>query len=214
MKKIIPILFLFFICLFCYYIYNITEDDNPNITMIGDNIASNPYIIKNNQTDTSFINQDYHIKDLLDTIKYNEEITINNKSISIHLKLKQADILIISIGMNDIYYKLNENSKDIYTYMNNIINIYSEILEEISKYDYKKVYVLGYYNIYDKYNDIFVYTNYKLKKITSKYNYTFIDLNNLFHNKTNYLINNTNFSLNNNGYYQIFKFIVEKSKKS
>ena len=125
MKKIILVLFLFLLLYSCYIIYNLTEDNNKYVTLIGDEIANNPYfqnidnLLKINK---DFINKDYHISDLLDTIKYNKEIKINNNEKSIHQVLKKTDILVLSIGMNDIYYKINDNPKEIYSYLNNIIN--------------------------------------------------------------------------------------------
>ena len=211
MKKIILILFLFFLFAACYYIYKVTEDKTLKITTIGDSIANIKDINKyNNQ----FIDKNYRLIDLVNTIKYNEEKNIDNKSISIHQVLKNTDILIISIGMNDLYYTILDNTKEIYTSINNIINEYDELLKEISKYDYKEVFVLGYYNIYNKNNDLFTYANYKLKKLANSYNYTYLDLNKYLYNSPKYYINNDDYALNNNGYRQILKLIVEKSPKT
>ena len=111
MKKIILILFLF---LSCYLIYNLTEDKTLSYLVIGDTIADNPYIEKNaNKYNNDYINQDYRIIDLSNIIKYNEELEVENKQLSIHRLLKNADILIISIGMNDLYYKLNSNNQNL-----------------------------------------------------------------------------------------------------
>ena len=215
MKKIISILFLFLLCYTCYYIYNKTEDNKLYISLIGDKISANPYLLPNKEISNinkDFINENYHINDLLNIIQYNQELKVNDKTESIHQIFKKSDIIILSIGMNDIYYKLNDNIKEIYTYLNNIINNYELILDEISNYDYKNVYILGYYNIFNKYNDIFTYINYKLKKLSDKYNYTYINLNTLSNNSNYYQFTN-NFNLNNDWYYQIYKIIVEKLKK-
>ena len=215
MKKIISILFLFLLCYACYYIYNNTEDNKLYLSLIGDELANNPYFKTNDKIskiNKDFVNDNYHITDLLNIIKYNQEIEISNKTESIHQILKKSDIIILSIGMNDLYYKLNDNIKEIYTYLNNIINNYELILNEISKYDYKDVYILSYYNINNRYNDIFTYINYKLKNLSNTYNYTYIDLN-ILNNNPKYYQNNSNFTLNNEGYHQIYKLIVEKTKK-
>lgn len=213
MKKIILVLFLF---LSCYLIYNLTEDNNLSCLSIGDTIADNPYLKNNNlitQYNNNYINKDYRIVDLVNIIKYNKEIEIENKPVSIHRLLKNTDILIISIGMNDIYYKLNSDTKSIYTYINDMVNNMEKLYDEINRYSYKKVIVLGYYNINNKNNDIFTYLNYKMKRITEKYNYQYIELNNIFKNNPNYLQKNTHFELNNQGYNEINKIIVENLKK-
>ena len=211
MKKIIIILFLFLLCYACYYIYKITEKTTINIASIGDNISVDEHLKteKNiNIYDKTFTNNDYRIIDILNIIENNKEI--NNKNI--YQILKKSDIVIISIGMNDIYYKLNDNIQAIYTYLNNIINDYDKILKIISKYN-KHVIILGYYNINNKQNDIFTYINYKLKKLAINYNYTYIELNNIFYNNKKILIKDDNYYLNNLGIKQINKIILEKIKK-
>jgi len=213
MKKIILILFLF---LSCYLIYNLTEEKETSCLVIGDIIADNMYI-KNNKLITeynnNYIDEDYRIVDLINIIKYNEEIKINNKTVSIHRLMKNADILIISIGMNDIYSKLNNDTKDIYSSINEIVNNMEILLDEINNYNYKKVFILGYYNISNKNNDLFTYLNYKIKKITHKYNYEYLELNNILKNNPNYFKKSNNYYLNNQGYYEISKIIVENLKK-
>lgn len=211
MKKIILILFLF---LSCYLIYNLTEDKTLSYLVIGDTIADNPYIEKNaNKYNNDYINQDYRIIDLSNIIKYNEELEVENKQLSIHRLLKNADILIMSIGMNDIYYKLNSDTKNIYTYINEMVNNMEILLSEIDKYSYSQVLVLGYYNISNKNNDIFTYLNYKMKRIVENYNYEYIELNNILKNNPNFYQNSNNFTLNQEGYNEINKIIVEKLKK-
>ena len=116
--------------------------------------------------------------------------------------------------MNDIYYKLNDNTKNIYTYINDMINNMEEILTEINKYKHPKVIILGYYNINNKNNDIFTYINYKMQKITKNYNYQYLELNELIKNNPNLLKKQDNFYLNEQGYKEINKLIVEICKKN
>ena len=217
MKKIILLLFLFLTMFSCYLIYNFTNEEKIYCLTIGDNIADNPYL-KNNSKITEYnnyyINKDYRIIALLNIVKYNEEIEINNKKISIHQLLKKADIIILSVGMNDIYYKLNDSTKDVYTYMNDMVNNMEELLKFINRYYHKQVIVLGYYNISNKNNDIFTYLNYKMEKITEKENFTYINLNQYLKNSPKYLEKVDNFYLNNQGYTEINKLIVEKLKIS
>ena len=210
MKKIILVLFLF---LSCYLIYNFTEDKALSYLAIGDNIADNPYL-KNNKIITKYnndyIDEDYRIIDLINIIKYNET---TDKDISIHRLLKNSDILILSIGMNDIYYKLNLDTINIYTYINDMVKNMETLLSEINKYNYEKVFILGYYNITNQNTDIFTYVNYKIKKISEYYNYEYIELNNVLKNNPKFYQKSTNFNLNDQGYNEINKIIVEKLKK-
>jgi len=206
MKKIILILFLF---LSCYLIYQFTDNKELSYVAIGDTNADINYNkIKYKIYNNDYINQDYRIIDLINIIKYNEQ----TKNTSIHRLLKNADILIVSIGMNDIYYKLNTDNLNIYTYINNMIKDIDILLNEINKYNYKKVYFLGYYNINNKNNDLFTYLNYKTKIIVNKHNYEYIELNKILTNKPNLYKNKEYFYLNTLGYKEINKIIVENLK--
>lgn len=218
MKKILLILFLF---LSCYIIYAKTYDDKEFYLAVGDGITAGYNDIIINYLDNldilkeynnSFINKDYRIKDLIRVIKYNEEMNINNKSVSIHYLLKEADIITLSIGMNDIYYKLNNNTKDIYSYVNEMINDMEILLDSIKKYSCNKVIVLGYYNIINKNNDIFTYLNYKVKSLVETYGYDYIELANIINNE--HLQSTDNYYLNEEGNQLISKLIVEKFKNS
>ena len=216
MKKIILILFLFCLLYACYYIYNATEEHNIDMVLIGDNIADNPYLkdIDNiGKINKDFVSEDYHITDIVNIFKYNQEMNIGDREESIHQLLKQADIVIISIGTNDLYYKLNDNTKEIYTYLNSIISNYEIILKEIKRYDYQKVFVLGYYNINNSNTDIFSYINYKLRNVTKEYGYEYLDLNKILYNNEKYYLKRDNFYLNNAGYKEIYQLFVEKLKK-
>lgn len=213
MKKIILILFLF---LSCYLIYILTEKNTLSCLVIGDKIADNIYLRENKKVtsyNNTYINKDYRIIDLINIIKHNEELKTNNKKISIHRLMKKTDILILSVGMNDIYSKLNDNTKDIYTYMNDMINNMETLLTYIDKYNYQEVLILGYYNINKENNDIFTYLNYKMKKITEKKGYTYLELNNIIKNDLKYYEKTDNFNLNDTGYRKINEIIVEKLKK-
>lgn len=216
MKKIVLILFLFFLCLSCYFIYNKTKTEKITVMSLGDSIANNPNFQKNTKINylATFTNKDYRLIDVINILKFNQEVNINNKNISIYQELHKANILLISIGMNDLYYKLNDDTKEIYTYLNNIVNNYEELLSIISKYNYQKVYILGYYNIYNNNNDLFTYLNYKINKLANKYNYTFIDLNNILYKNQEYFQKNNDYYLNNNGFQKIYEIIMDNYKKN
>ncbi len=205
MKKIILTLFLSFalICFFCYLIYIQTEKKQKIITILGDNLANLP--LDNNYQVINLTNKNLYLIDLEIALTYNKPI--NN--ISVHESLNETDILIISIGMNDLYHKISNNSKEIYDYLNNMLNSYEKIISIINHYHLKKVYVLGYYNINNDKEDLFTYLNFKLKKIVNKYHYTYINTNELVGNNPYFLEKKDNFILNKQGYYQIYNFIVE-----
>ena len=230
MKKIISILILF---LSCYFIYNLTIDNELYYLSIGDGIAKGitnegnvsvynyadsikDYLTSKNKLkgfNNSFVNKDYRITDLLRIIKYKEEIVVNNDHISINELLKKADIVTISLGMNELYYKILVDNNNIYSYIDGMLSDMELLLKEVDRYNHKKVIVLGYYNTTNNNKDIFNYINYKLKNIVNKRGFEFVDVDKIINNNTNYFTNNTNFYLNNEGHQKISQIIVEKINK-
>lgn len=230
MKKIISILILF---LSCYFIYNLTIDNELFYLSIGDGMAKgitdDGNVSEYNYTDSiknyltsknklkgfnnSFVDKDYRITDLLRIIKYKEEIVVNNDHISINELLKKADIVTISLGMNELYYKILVDYNNIYSYIDGMLSDMELLLKEVDRYNHKKVIVLGYYNTKDNNKDIFNYVNYKLKNIVNKRGFEFVDVDKIINNNTNYFTNNTNFYLNNEGHQKISQIIVEKINK-
>lgn len=220
MKKVLFILILFFSC---YLIYNKTISDKKYFLSIGDSLSKGineygvvsygynnyikDYLLSKNKLkdyNNTFTSSDYRIKDIIKILEYNE---VKNNYYLIRL-IKQADIITISLGMNELYSKLEDNNNT-YTYIDNMINDYDKILYKISNFHHDKVYILGYYNITGTNEDIFNYANYNLKKICNKYHYNYIDLSNILDNNPKYLSNKTNYIPNREGYYKISQIIVE-----
>ena len=210
MKKIISILFLFLLCISCYFIYHLTKQDKLYITSIGDELAANIYLNdpKIKTYNLTFTDKDLKTNDLLNILKSNHDTSPN-----IHQVLKKSNILIISIGLNDIYYKLNDDSKEIYTYINNLLDTYEEILDIINRYNYQKVYILGYYSVNSDKSDLLNYANYKLLKLANNYHYTYLDLNKIITNNPQYFQKEDSYHLNKLGFKQISTLIVENLKK-
>ena len=146
-------------------------------------------------------------------MKYKEEIINSDKHFTLHELLKKADILTVSVGMNELTYKLNSNTDNIYAYIDNMLNDYSILLNEISRYNYKKVYILGFYNTTSKNSDIINYLNYKLENIVKEKKYEFINLN-IILNNNKYFLNNNFYSLTDIGYNKISQIIIENLEKS
>lgn len=227
MKKVFLILTLF---LSCYFIYTKTEGNKQNYLVIGDSLSKgiNEYgissygysdfikdyleenkLLKN--YDQTFTSIDYKTSDILNILKYNQ--TKNNQNLN--RLIKETNIITISLGIQEIYYKLNNNNQNIYTYIDNMINDYDQILNYISRFPPKKVYVLGYYNTSKTNNDIFNYANYKLEELTKNYNYDYIDLSRILDNNPTYINQiNSNYMPNIKGYQKISQIIVEKIKNN
>ena len=114
--------------------------------------------------------------------------------------------------MNEIYYKITTNTDNIYSYIEQMLSDMSSLLQYINKFNHKKVFVLGYYNITGDNQDIFNYANYKLKQIVMNEGFEYIDLAKTFNNNPLFFQNTTNFIPNNLGYQKISQIIIEKIK--
>lgn len=226
MKKIILILFLF---VSCYFIYKFTFDNKLFYLNIGDNLAlginnsgsrSEGYSLKlknfldnDNRLDgynESFCNGDFRITDIIKSIKFHDKINVNNDEFTINELLKKADIITISLGMNELYYKLMLNNDNIYSYIDKMIYDMEDLFNEIHKFSNAKVFVLGYYNVTGSNYDIFTYVNYNLERIVNNHDFIFIDVDKVLDKNELFLKNNGNRYPNNDGYEKIFKIIVDK----
>lgn len=227
MKKVFLILTLF---LSCYFIYTKTEGDKKNYLVIGDSLSKgineygvasygysdfikdyleNKKILKNYNKTYTDVN--YKVSDIVKILEYNE----SKNNISLNRLIKEADIITISLGIDEIYYKINKNNQNIYTYIDNMISDYNKILNYISKFHHDKVYILGYYNTTKNNIDIFNYANYKLEVLTKKYNYTYIDLAKILDNNPTYISQiSNNYMPNIRGYEKISQIIVENLKNN
>lgn len=226
MKKVFLVLILF---LSCYFIYNKTIDNKVYYLTIGDSLSKgtneygvvhygyNDYVkdyLKQNKLiknyNKVFTNNDYRIIDIIKTLEYNEM----KEGYSLNRLIKQADIITMSLGMNELYYKLQKDNQNIYTYIDNMISNYNKILNYISKFHDKKVFILGYYNVTGSNDDVFTYANYKLQEVCNKHSYTYIELSTHLSNNPKYFTNNHNFIPNNVGYKKISQIIVENLKNN
>ena len=117
----------------CYFIYNNTIDKKIYYLTIGDSLSkgTNQYGVVSygyndyvkdylsskdlledyNQT---FTDNDYYITDIIRILEYNEK----KDNYSLNRLIKKADIITISLGMNELYYKLEKNNENIYKYIN------------------------------------------------------------------------------------------------
>ena len=222
MKKVLLILILFFSC---YLIYNITIDKKLYYLVVGDSLSKGTneygvstkgysdyikdYLYTNNELkeyNKTFTSNDYRIIDIIKILSYNEKK--NNESLNI--LIKNADIITISLGMNEIYNKIEKKDQNIYTYIDSLINDYTKILDYINKFHHQKVFILGYYNTLGTSGDIFEYANYKLKEECIKRKITFIELSPYLSNNPNYFSKKNTFIPNLEGYHKISQIIVEK----
>lgn len=219
MKKIILILILF---LSTWFIYNNSIDEKVNYLVLGNDLSigednyslyvkdylDNKNILGN--YNTSFVDLDLRITDLINKIKYNESVKINNKTVGINMLLKNADVITISIGMNELYYKLSINNENVYTYIKDMINDLDILFNLVNRYNHKRVFVINYYNINNYNKDIFNYLNYYLEMLCDKEDFEYVDVSEFLDNNIINYENSSNFYLNKYGNKKISEFIIAK----
>ena len=219
MKKIILILILF---LSIWFIYNNTVDEKINYLVLGNDLSigddnyslyvkdylDNKKILGN--YNTSFVDLDLRVTDLINKIKYNESVVVNGKTKGINMLLKNADVITISIGMNELYYKLSINNENIYTYMKDLINDLEVLFNLINRYNHKRVFVINYYNINNYNKDIFNYLNYYLEILCDNEGFEYVDVSGFLDNNIINYEKSSNFYLNKYGNKKISQFIIEK----
>ena len=201
-----------------FVIHFYTQNNDITITTLGDSLALGitPYYIKGYSYNDylkeyykinhklknfyEFAYQNISISELIYKIKNNETKIIKNKKINIERAINEADILTISIGIDEI-----ANQKITSEIKKKFSNDFNELLNLIKKLNNKKVIVLSLYQ--PKNQDILTISklNAIIRDETLSHNFIFLDINNC--------IKSTSF-LNNNHYlnYEAHKKIYELIK--
>lgn len=149
-----------------------------------------------------FAKSGYRSIDLLNDLEENKKIKVNNKELTIKHALIKADIVTLSIGSNDLFYKLNLSNEfdlnqydDIYTYVDESISDIDKLLYELRKSCKEEIMVFGFYNPFTNFSSslantvepVIIYANEKMKALIKKYDMTYIDIHDTFLANDNYL---------------------------
>ena len=214
MKKILFSILVVFIVFLIYY-FNISEKvyyvsigdylsyGINNLGKVENNFSSN---IKNEYKDklSNYVNystiDDYRVMDLYNDIIYNKIINFNNKEYKIQNLHIKANLITISIGMNDLIYKKNIT----YDYVDNLLADIDNLLKLIRRYNKDEIYFLSFYDIINN-KDLIEYTNKRLNSICNKNKINYIDISYL----NNYIINEYP---TNSGYSYISSKILNFTK--
>lgn len=231
MKKLLVIFFLAVIPILLIYINAQKREENIYLA-IGDALALgktpfNSYgksyvdfyynhycIVKRNcKLNTSYINEDIRIKDLLNEIESESPTNLSQA-------IKEANLITISIGSEELFSKIRSNNMKVDN-LNEFIDILfydmDALIKQIRKLTKSEIYLIGYYNIVpltainqknidDFYNKI----DQEFKKLEDKYNIRYVEIYSKFKEKSKFLplINNAFPSLD--GYKLISEEIIKK----
>lgn len=243
MKKRYKLLIGFFITgLILIFIFFITRDKSIYYLSLGDSLAAGQtpynsieesygdyiadYIKEKNKLKfytKSFSKSGYRSIDLLNDLKNNKEIKVQNKKVSIKHALIKADIVTLSIGSNDLFYKLNIGTSfdlgvddNIYDYIDESINDVDKLLYELRIACKEQILVLGFYNPFTNFSEelsnsiepFIKYANKKMEKLVNKYDMTFVDLHDDFRKNPSYLPSKLEIHPTKQGYKAISNNII------
>ena len=225
MKKIIKLVVLLVICSSIFFIYQKTKNNYYNIINIGDelSISINSYGIKDFspahylkneltktykkvRTNNKYSEYENSIKNMLEKLKYHNEIKKD---------LANANIVLLTLGYNDLIYKLNVTDELSESKFDKIMKAiekdYNDLIKEIRKYTKRKIIVI----LYPDTNK----NNYYLKKgirylneiLKNNKEIIYIDSYNILSNRTKYFSNPYSYYPNREGYLEISKEIIIKT---
>ena len=157
----------------------------------------------------------YTIEELLNDITINKEVIYNDRMYNIKKDLREADLITISIGLDELISIIEDNKNDnIYVKVDKMIDNMNILINNVQKISSSNIILIGYYNPYLNSNKelerLFAYINDKYYDIAKKYKITYIDIYKII-NK-NYLPNIRDYHLNSKGYLKIASKIIEELK--
>lgn len=230
MKKILTIII---VLLAVFLIYLGFKDKEIYYFSMGDSLANG--INSYNAKDYGYAD---YVKDSLEIKKY-ESFTNNNKrsidfvkdiedNIKINGKniqniLIKANIITLSVGMNDLFSNVTFNNdfsvNDLYMKFEEVMVDLENLFKLLRTYSKEDIIYIGIYNCLKEngLDEFFIYANEQLKKLCDNYKITYLDIYNEFNDST-YFDNPNSYFPNKAGYKlissKIIDIIVEKNNKN
>ena len=237
MKKI---LCLFIICLLVYTIYYFNHTDKITYISIGDSLSVG--IDSNGNTNYGYSNylanylkdkdllKSYNnyfstsgtrIIDLKNKLETNWTIKKDSKSLSLKKSLREAELVTLSVGKDDILTELtlstvsveNLSNKEITTIVDKTVNELDSLFKELRKYAKEDIIFIGFYNPLEEETltteRLYTYLITKTKELTKTYNIEYLDIYNLFKKNKDYIDNPTNIYPTTEAYQMIATKIIE-----
>ena len=183
------LIIVFLIFLLIFVIYSLNKDKKIYYFNIMDNkysfLTYNRLLKKNIPNLEKYISyekEDIRITDLIRDIDDNKEI--DHKKIQ--NILVKADLITLSIGNNEINYKIKTAKvSELYDYIDEVLNDLEKLLKQIRFYSKEKIYLIGFYIDNDYYTELLNYINVKTADLCNNYNIVYLEQNNIFNKTTN-----------------------------
>ena len=230
MKKII-VMILCILIIFLIFVF--AKDNKINYLSIGDtltrginsyNFTSNGYndYIKNYLNRNNLLrtfNSDYYNNSIIgfeNDIINNKTIVINDKEYYLKKMLRESDLVVISLGMDELSYYFDNDLKKVHLEFDKMLLNLRDFIKTVRSYAKNKVLFVGYYNPTNIYNsdidELFYYIEKNLEEMLNKYDVDYIKLYEKVKSR-NYLENEKNYHLNSKGYLMIANEIINYIEK-
>lgn len=230
------LLILIVMSLSVFFIYKATNHHNITYTVIGDTISTGidcygqrdygySDYIKDYLTDINklksysneYTQEDMTIDSLYNTLLSPEKMSENDKKSNLKTILRDSDYITLSIGLNDLLYKLSltadftEENLDLI--ITEIAQSFNNLIDEIRKVYNQEIFVIGYYDI----NKDNKFLQLAIKKLNNIYkrnpNIIYISTTELAENPNVFLPNPNSYYPNYKGYQLISNKIITKIAK-
>lgn len=243
LKKLI----IFFVALLlCFVIFKYTFDSKLDYLALGDDLSKGKtpfgnygksftdffaqYLQNKNKLksyNNKFTFENHRTTDLISDMRDNKTVNINNKAVNINQSIVDAEIVTLSIGINDLFYKLNYSNlsknqiNTIHSYIDQIFGDISIVVTNIRKLNDCKIYIIGYYNALKDINEgqeetinkVFSHIQSEFIKLEKTRNVFYVDISEGFDKKSYYLPSKKNPFPSLEGYNYISNKIIEKYEK-
>ena len=235
MKKILVVVLIFVLV---YIIYKTNDNELIDYMSLGDSINEginsygnhsygyNDYLksyLENNDLlhkyNSYYSKNNYTILELIDDIKDDKSVLYDDKTYNIKKELREADLVTIAIGMDELVEILNtkEDLDSIKPKLDTMISNMDTLLKNITSLSKTKIILIGYYNPYQDTKEssrIFAYLNDKYKNLADKYKITYVDIYNAIKQDKTYLPNEKDYHLTSRGYLKIANEVIKKIEKT
>ncbi len=134
------------------------------------------------------------ITDIIHDIEKNKKIQINDKTQTLKNALIKADLVTLSVGMNDLFYKIGVNPdlqtlnyNEVYYHVDEMMEDLEQLFELLREYCKEDIIMTGFYNPIDisneKLNEILVYVNTRLEETADMYQISIVSINSFFEDR-------------------------------
>ena len=170
---------------------------NEGIITYGYTDSLKDSLKKENKLETYIIGyakDNARITDIIHDIEQNKKIQINDKTQTLKNALIKADLVTLSVGMNDLFYKIGVNPdlqtlnyNEVYYHVDEMMEDLEQLFELLREYCKEDIIMTGFYNPIDisneKLNEILVYTNTRLEETADMYQISIVSINSFFEDR-------------------------------